>query len=959
LRVIRLDFQPLWWDEGYSVWFAHQPLTDMVRLTAADIHPPLYYAILGIWSRALGLAPPVLRLLSVFVGISTIALVAVVGNWLAGRFAGLVAAFLLAINPFHIYYSQEVRMYGLVTLFAVLAVGFSARWLGVAAGARPLARRSAPEPRDRGLLLAYIVAATLGLYAQYYMGLLLVGLTVTGLGLLWRRPRVVGRLVTWLLAQAVVLLLFLPWLLFAGPRLAPYISQKIVADSDRPLGLLLYLARHLSAFVVGHLEGPLVPWWPLGLVGLVLLAWGLIHLAGRDRPRAASGEGFPPFLTASCWRTVLFLGITLLVLLLLGWSVNLSYPFFPERGERLMLVGLPLFVFLVATVLACALDQVLDPRRRTATETASATFSGRSKRTVYGASVFLGFGGLALLSLVAFYTVPRYPEEDYRPLIGQVRQSGRPGDTVYVIYPWQVGYFWSYGLEQGPQPKLASQIEWNQALAQELEEALAHGHVWFPEHLSLGGRLEGNIESYLAQTAYGLANRWYSPSTRLTGWVGASTASQSEVQRVGPLIFRDGPRISWALVRPSSVVAANQAVRIDLNWEPGSPLSSLHASLRLTDNAGKIWSQHDFAPRTQPGSDRVALLVPAGTPPGDYTVRLALSPTPEAAPYEVFAPEGQPLSTEAVLAKLQVNSPLEELPVDMLPFEQPVGVSLEKNVALAGFSASEGPLEPGGDLVVNLFWQSLPTEERSTPEDLFAFVQLIDDDGVVAAGWEGPPVAWHPTSAWQPGELVRSQHVLRLPATLNDGAYDLIAGLFDPITGQRLQPEAALFRPSQDFVGLGVVEILGRTPDTSPPQSQVPLAADMARVGRLVGFDLNQTTVAEDQDLVLTLYWQATELTSERLAVFVHLVDESGDLLAQSDGEPGQGAYPTSSWLPGEYLTDSHRLRVRSPAPGGPSTLVVGMYNPQTGERVPWLDGSGVPLGDTLQLPVSVTVGPS
>ncbi len=65
LRVARLDFQPLWWDEGYSVWFAHQPLAEMLRLTALDIHPPLYYALLGGWSQLFGLAPAALRLLSV------------------------------------------------------------------------------------------------------------------------------------------------------------------------------------------------------------------------------------------------------------------------------------------------------------------------------------------------------------------------------------------------------------------------------------------------------------------------------------------------------------------------------------------------------------------------------------------------------------------------------------------------------------------------------------------------------------------------------------------------------------------------------------------------------------------------------------------------------------------------------------------------------------------------------
>ena len=134
LRVARLDFQPLWWDEGYSVWFAHQPLAEMLRLTALDIHPPLYYALLGSWSQLFGLAPATLRLLSVIFGVLAVPVAYSVGKWLGGRRAGLVAALLLAINPFHVYYSQEIRMYGLMVLWSLLAIGFAARALGIGGG---------------------------------------------------------------------------------------------------------------------------------------------------------------------------------------------------------------------------------------------------------------------------------------------------------------------------------------------------------------------------------------------------------------------------------------------------------------------------------------------------------------------------------------------------------------------------------------------------------------------------------------------------------------------------------------------------------------------------------------------------------------------------------------------------------------------------------------------------------
>jgi hypothetical protein len=49
VRVSGLDLQPLWGDEGWSYYFARMALPDMLSLTARDIHPPLYYALLSGW----------------------------------------------------------------------------------------------------------------------------------------------------------------------------------------------------------------------------------------------------------------------------------------------------------------------------------------------------------------------------------------------------------------------------------------------------------------------------------------------------------------------------------------------------------------------------------------------------------------------------------------------------------------------------------------------------------------------------------------------------------------------------------------------------------------------------------------------------------------------------------------------------------------------------------------------
>ncbi|MGD8735923.1 MAG: hypothetical protein PVJ85_04125, partial [Anaerolineae bacterium] len=65
LRLARLSFQPLWWDEGWSVYFASSELRTIFELTAVDIHPPLYYVLLHYWTQFLGSGVVAIRLFSV------------------------------------------------------------------------------------------------------------------------------------------------------------------------------------------------------------------------------------------------------------------------------------------------------------------------------------------------------------------------------------------------------------------------------------------------------------------------------------------------------------------------------------------------------------------------------------------------------------------------------------------------------------------------------------------------------------------------------------------------------------------------------------------------------------------------------------------------------------------------------------------------------------------------------
>ncbi len=123
VRVLGLDMQSLWYDEGYSVMFVRHDLGHVITQAGPlELNTPLYYVLLFVWTRLAGDTEFSARLVSVFAGVLTVALAMPLARRLAGRAAGQWALALLALWPAHVAVSQEARMYALVTLLAFASV---------------------------------------------------------------------------------------------------------------------------------------------------------------------------------------------------------------------------------------------------------------------------------------------------------------------------------------------------------------------------------------------------------------------------------------------------------------------------------------------------------------------------------------------------------------------------------------------------------------------------------------------------------------------------------------------------------------------------------------------------------------------------------------------------------------------------------------------------------------------
>ena len=412
-----------------------------------------------------------------------------------------------------------------------------------------------------------------------------------------------------------------------------------------------------------------------------------------------------------------------------------------------------------------------------------------------------------------------------------------------------------------------------------------------------------------------------------------------------------------------AVPAGDGAAPVRLTWRLTAPppTGAWQVRLRLTDSQGETWAQRDSAPANgqrpfdqwsvnQAGEDRHALWIPAGTPPGRYDLRIQVYlQSGDAAErlLDVEDSQGQARGAEWRVGQIEVVRPNPPLNPTRLVLGQARALRLGSELRWLGFDLAAGPWAPGDDLRVNLGWQVIETPDR----DWRAFVQLLDARGAVAAGWEGPPLIDLSSRQWRPGDLLRTPWSLRLPAALPDGSYRLIAGFFDPTSGQRLAPAGQ----RADFLSLATVQVKGRPHQWEAPAPTTAQVAQFGSQASLLGHDLSPSSVHSGDAVTLTLHWQAAEPWTRRASVFVHLLAPTGQTVAQADGEPGAGRLPTTSWLTGEYLTDSHVLHLPASLPPGVYQIEIGFYF-SDGIRLPVIGADGQMVDDRLVLTTPLVV---
>lgn len=260
---------------------------------------------------------------------------------------------------------------------------------------------------------------------------------------------------------------------------------------------------------------------------------------------------------------------------------------------------------------------------------------------------------------------------------------------------------------------------------------------------------------------------------------------------------------------PTALIGARLGV--DLLWEAHcQPPGDVALRFSLVNAGGRraleLQSLDATYPPTswQPGQrvlTRSSLRLPSDLTPGEAAIAVeAVDPV-----------SGQPFGAHWGLLPLPGRQEVAALALTTRPHEttapalaNAVAASFGGEVRLLGYEVAADSLGAGRPLTVTLAWQA----EQPMEISYSVFLHLLDQDGRIVAQRDAVPRAGQlPTSLWLSGEVVTDSYLLQPEQPLTPGAYRLIAGLYDPASGQRLPVSGAPGESGGDFVALGEVTV--------------------------------------------------------------------------------------------------------------------------------------------------------
>ena len=396
--------------------------------------------------------------------------------------------------------------------------------------------------------------------------------------------------------------------------------------------------------------------------------------------------------------------------------------------------------------------------------------------------------------------------------------------------------------------------------------------------------------------------------------------------------------VGFSLEQESSVI---------ILWEALDPIDRNYtAFVHLIDERNQRWGQADNWPGE--GSfpttnwrvgdvilDRYQVNIDPCLPPGRYWLEVGW--------YDLVSGERLRTSKGGVAGRLgtiEIESAPSADRAELSPSSR-TSYWLSNDIHLFGFDLPETDLEVGRPFPLTLYWEAA----RETRGRTAFLIRLKDTHGhVVEVATSEAGVG--SDSVWMPERVSCQTLQLRLE-DVPEGSYQL-----------QLQAKG---RPNQ-AADIAEVTIVPSTRHYVAPPIAIPVHEDLGDTIRLLGCNLSGVATGPDGSIVIdaestihmNLYWQMLHRVETSYTVFTHLIGEDGQLRAQKDNIPVEGAYPTTEWVEGEVVEDSYQILVPDDVPSGSYWIEVGLYDASNGKRLPLTKDREVVGGDRILLPIQV-----
>ena len=419
-------------------------------------------------------------------------------------------------------------------------------------------------------------------------------------------------------------------------------------------------------------------------------------------------------------------------------------------------------------------------------------------------------------------------------------------------------------------------------------------------------------------------------------WSGQTSISP---QQTASHYFQDAPAlIGYDLPRD---LYRGDTIALTTYWQiplglPRLPNQLIYIQLELEDVSGNIRSQSSQIlgyPQEswQPHDTFIQLLeldIPAGMLPGNSYLRFTLHDG-QGNVHTLNSERAHRLGPHLVRSRPQTDF---QVQANMLLFDD--------TLALQG-TAFSTLLAPGLPLNIALDWVVLKPPTLDYRVELQLWLPEATEPFLRQQYDIWPDV--YPPTAWQANEQVSSLHSFDMPLDMPTTA--------DPQLHLRLlSPTGEGVPVTQGDNKLADMTLSLREHLFEPPFISQPLQAQFGDAIQLLGYDVDNNQAKSGGNIQLILYWQAVATPAEHYTVFNHVTGMDGQIVGQFDGPPSGEAWLTGTWLPGEVIVDRRTIPLRTGIGVGVYDLVVGLYNADSGQRLPVTVNGQAQVNDQLLL---------